>query len=373
MIYLDNAATSFIKPQSVYKAVLRAMNELSSPGRGGYETAMKAAETAYLCREAAAALFNVPGPENVVITFNATHGLNIAIRSIASRGGRVVVSGFEHNSVMRPLHDIGTRTVVASSQPFDEKEALNAFYKNLTPDTELAVVNHVSNAFGCIQPVYEIAEMCRYRRIPLIIDAAQSAGIINVNFELLGASYIAMPGHKGLYGPQGTGLLLCGELPRIFMAGGTGSSSMLLSMPDMLPDRAEAGTHNMPGIAGLLEGIKFVSSRGTDSILRHERELISLLSRELSRHRNVELYTPTKGSGTGILSFIIKGIEPEITAERLAKYDIAVRAGLHCAPEAHRSAGTLQTGTVRVSVSVFTTRRDIKELVHAISRIAGET
>ncbi len=370
MVYLDNAATSFVKPQSVYYAVSRAMFELSSPGRGGYETAMRAAETAFLCREAAAALFNVPGPENVVITFNATHGLNIAIRSLASRGGRVVVSGFEHNSVMRPLNDIGARTFVAAAQPFDENSTLNAFHKKLTPDTELAVVNHVSNVFGCIQPVYEIAEMCRKRHIPLIIDASQSAGVLSVDFMQLGAAFVAMPGHKGLFGPQGTGLLLCGEMPRTFMAGGTGSSSILHSMPDVLPDRAEAGTHNMPGIAGLLAGIKFVSSRGTDIILKHERELIALLSQELNRIEKVKTYMPPVYNGTGVLSFNINDIAPEAAARSLSELGIAVRAGLHCAPLAHKSAGTLETGTIRSSVSVLNTRRDIKALVRAVIRIA---
>ena len=367
MIYLDNAATTFIKPQGVYAAVSHAMRELASPGRGGHEAAMKAAEISYRCREKAAQLFNVPEPENVVFTFNATHALNTAIRSLASGGGRVVVSGYEHNSVMRPLYDVGAKTVIARSELFDEKGTLEAFYRSITNDTELVVVNHVSNVFGFILPVYEISEMCRKKGVPLIVDASQSAGVLPVDFKRLGARFVAMPGHKGLYGPQGTGLLLCGEVPRIFMSGGTGSASLLPSMPDTLPDRAEAGTHNMPGIAGLLEGMEFVLSKGTDAILRHERALVSETVSGLSRIPGVRLYA--SGKGAGVLSFNISGMDPEETARKLDERGIAVRAGLHCSPEAHRSAGTLRTGTVRASVSAFTARKDTRALIRAVSEI----
>ncbi|NLA86475.1 MAG: aminotransferase class V-fold PLP-dependent enzyme, partial [Clostridiales bacterium] len=207
MIYLDNAATTLIKPTGVSKSAAWAFGHLSSPGRGGHKAAMDAAQTAYECRLAAAKLFRVKNPENIVFTFNATHALNIAIKSLVRRGEKAVVSGYEHNAVTRPLHALGARVSVASSELFEPEMALLAFERRLTDDTALVVCNHVSNVFGYILPVERIMEACREKRIPFILDASQSAGVIDIDFEKLGADFICMPGHKGLYGPQGISLL----------------------------------------------------------------------------------------------------------------------------------------------------------------------
>ena len=248
MIYLDNAATSLIKPVGVENAVVNAMRSMASPGRGAHAPAMRAAETVFECREAAARLFKVADAENVVFTMNATHALNIAIRSVVKPGSRVLVSGFEHNSVTRPLRMLTDDITVAGSRLFDEENTLSEFDVKLRR-ADAVVCTHVSNAFGYIQPVYEIAALCRRAGVPLIVDASQSAGVLDVDFARLGAAFVAMPGHKGLFGPQGTGILLCGADALPLMSGGSGSDSISQTMPDYLPDRLEAGTLNVPGYA----------------------------------------------------------------------------------------------------------------------------
>lgn len=372
MIYLDSAATTLHKPPAVARATAWAVGHLASPGRGGHPPAMMAAEAAFACRQAAAELFGVSDPERVVFTSNATHGLNIAIRSLVRPGDRVVISGWEHNAVTRPLHGIGAEVVVARGPLFDRAGQLAAFEDALEGGTRAVICNHVSNVFGFILPVEELADLCRGRGIPLILDASQSAGCLPVRQDRLGAEYIAMPGHKGLYGPQGTGLLLCGGHPEPLLEGGTGSASALQSMPDFLPDRLEAGTHNMPGIAGLLAGLRYVRTRGTQAILRRERGLIQGAARALARLPGVQVFSAADPAAqAGVLSFRLEGRDCEAVGEVLGSRGIAVRAGLHCAPAAHQSAGTLETGTIRVSVSDFNTPSDIDKLVRAVSGLTG--
>ena len=370
MIYLDSAATTFQKPPSVSRAVQNAMRTMSSPGRGGYALAQRAEETAFRCRSLAAELFGVPSPEQIVFTFNATHGLNIAIKSLVPEGGRVLVSGYEHNAVTRPLHALGARVRVAASPLFDRTAALRAFENALSPELDAVVCTQISNAFGFILPVEEIAALCRAEGVPLIIDAAQSAGILPIDLAALGAAFIAMPGHKGLYGPQGTGLLLCAHYAKPLIEGGTGSASLEQTMPEFLPDRLEAGTHNMPGIAGLEAGLRFVRQR-RERIERHERALIAHVSEWLRAMDGVTVYAAREPSAQiGVLSFNVDGREPEETAAALALHGFALRGGLHCAPYAHRTAGTLPNGTVRLSVSAFTSPAEIDAFVRALRSIA---
>lgn len=373
MIYLDNAATTLIKPPGVLRNVTWAFGHLSSPGRGGHKAAMDAAQTAYECRMAASRFFNVKNPENIIFTFNATHALNIAIKSLARRGEKVVISGYEHNSVTRPLHSIGAMVSVAGSELFEPEMALMAFEKRLSDDTALVVCNHISNVFGYILPVERMIAECRERKIPFILDASQSSGHMEIDFEKLGADFVCMPGHKGLYGPQGTGLLLCARTPDALLQGGTGSHSLSPEMPQYLPDRLEAGTHNMPGISGLMAGLEFVMKKGVRNILAHERELIDFAAGELIKIDGVRVFRSDYGyCQSGVLSFIIDGIPCETVGNALASRDIAVRAGLHCAPLAHKTAGTIATGTVRVSVSYFNDKRDISALVSAVKSISRD-
>ncbi|MDD3165077.1 MAG: aminotransferase class V-fold PLP-dependent enzyme [Oscillospiraceae bacterium] len=355
MIYLDSSATTLQKPKSVLHAVRNAMQTMASPGRGGYAAAMAAGEAVFACRTAAAALFSAE-PEQVVFTTNATHALNIALHALVSPGARVVCSGFEHNAVMRPLTLLGANVVIAGRKLFDPADTLRAFDEAITTETAAVVCTHVSNVFGYILPVRGIAAICKARGVPFVLDASQSAGCLPVSLQSLGAAYIAMPGHKGLYGPQGTGILLCGEpMPTPLMAGGTGSQSALLTMPDFLPDRLEAGTHNVPGICGLTAGIRFVLEYGEDAILHHEKMVMEHLIAPLRAVPEIQLFTARSDCQTGVLSLIVKNMDCEDVAEKLAKRGVAVRAGLHCAPIAHESAGTLEPGTVRLSVSVFNT------------------
>lgn len=371
MIYLDSAATTLQKPPAVLRAASYAMAHMASPGRGGHKPAMLAADTAFACREAAAGLFHVDSPENVVLTFNATHGLNIAIKSLVKPGDTVLISGYEHNAVTRPLHALGAKVQVASGPLFDSAALLSAFERLLTDEVTCVVCNHVSNVFGYILPVERIAALCRTRGVPFILDASQSAGCLPVLQQELGAAFIAMPGHKGLYGPQGTGLLLCNAETRPLLDGGTGSLSAEQDMPSFLPDRLEAGTHNIPGIAGLLEGLRYVLSRGTADILAHERDLTRQAVQGLSALPGVTVYAaadPAKQAG--VLSFNMDGIDCEVVGEALGEQEIAVRAGLHCAPIAHQSAGTFGTGTVRASFSHFNTREEVCRFVKTMARLS---
>jgi len=259
MIYLDSAATTLEKPESVPRAVFHAMGQMASPGRGGHRASERAAEMMFRCREVAADLFHVPNPEQVVFTANATHGLNLAIHALAKPGGVVLISGYEHNAVTRPLFGRGDLTVkIAAGTLFDPDDVLKAFEREMTDEVDFVICNHVSNVFGFVQPIERIAQVCRRRGKPLIVDASQSAGTLCVDLDGWGAAFVAMPGHKGLYGPQGTGLLLCSADTSPLLYGGTGSRSAEQDMPDFLPDRLEAGTPNVCGIAGLLAGMQYV-------------------------------------------------------------------------------------------------------------------
>ncbi len=343
MIYLDFGATSFHKPRQVVEAAAWAMKHCANPGRGGYGASRRAAETVYQCRERASRLFEC-GPEQVVFTSNCTHGLNIAIRSLVKPGMKVAVSGFEHNAVTRPLQGLGAELLVSGRKLFDWEDTLSRFEENLR-FAQAAVFTHVSNVFGYILPVEAMAALCRDKGIPFIIDAAQSAGSIPVSLKKLGADFIAMPGHKGLLGPQGTGLLLCGREGEPLLMGGTGSDSIRQDMPEYLPERLEAGTLNVPGIGGLSAALAFLEREGIERIGRREHLQAAYCAAGLEK-LGYQVFAGPHQAGT--VSFLPE-TDCETFAETLGNLGIAVRAGLHCAPLAHESAGTLKTGTVRVS------------------------
>ena len=344
MIYLDNGATSYPKLPQVKRAVVQAMNHCANPGRGGHRPAMAAAKILYTCRETAAEFFDC-SPEQVVFTANCTQGLNIAIHALVKPGSRVVISGFEHNAVVRPLYALRAQTVVAGRRLFDRGNTLEEFEKALRSGVSAAVFTHCSNVFGYILPVEELAALCRRYGVPFVIDAAQSAGVLPVKLRQLGADFIAMPGHKGLLGPMGTGLLLCSREGQPLMQGGTGSDSKNPEMPAFLPDRFEPGTANVAGIAGLRAGLQWVQKTGIDTIFRRETKAARYCVEKLKK-LGYQVFSGENQSGT--VSFVGKTDCEEI-GEMLAKGSVAVRAGLHCAPLAHQSAGTLGTGTVRVS------------------------
>lgn len=347
MIYLDNGATSMPKPPQVVRAMAKAVALCGNPGRGGHDAACWAARTVYRCRERAARMFHCQ-PEQVVFTANCTQGLNMAIRTLVAPGSRVVVSGFEHNAVTRPLHGLGAKLTVAGRKLFDWDAMLEEFEEALRSGADAAVFTHVSNVFGYILPVEDMALLCRRYDVPFILDAAQSAGTLPVILRELGADFIAMPGHKGLLGPQGTGLLLCARQPTPLLYGGTGTESRLQTMPDHLPEGAEAGTLNVPGIAGLDAGIAWLEGQGIENVARREHRQAHRCAEKL-HCMGLEVFRGEHQAGT--VSFVSPG-DCEELAQELAKAGFAVRAGLHCAPLAHESAGTLDTGTVRASFGI---------------------
>ena len=364
MIYLDYGATSFHKPPAVYRAAEKAMRTCANPGRGGYAAAMEAAKTVFDCRVAAAELFSCQ-PAQVVLTTSCTHGLNIAIRSLVKPGDTVVVTGFEHNAVTRPLYALGANLRVAGRKLFDWNDTLEEFEKALK-GADAAVFTHVSNVFGYILPVGEMAALCRRRGVPFILDAAQSAGTLPIDFSSLGAAFVAMPGHKGLLGLPGTGILLCGQRGEPLLYGGTGTQSVLQEMPDELPERLEAGTLNVPGYAALTQGLKYLKRVGTDFVFRQEQQTLQHCVRGLVQ-QGFRVFAGVHQAAT--VSFL-PGQDCEEAAEVLARQGIAVRAGLHCAPLAHESAGTLETGTVRVSLGFDTTKAQIDAFLRAAAKLS---
>lgn len=364
MIYLDNGATSFFKPPAVRAAVLSAMEHCANPGRGGYPAAMAAAETVYRCRESAAKLFDCQ-PEQVVFTANCTHGLNIAIRTLVRPGDSVVVSGFEHNAVTRPLHALGAEVIVAGRRLFDWEDTLICWEEALRQRPKAAICTHVSNVFGYILPIEQIAALCLQYGVPLIVDAAQSAGALPVSLKKWNADFIAMPGHKGLLGPQGTGLLLCGRDPAPLLFGGTGSNSREQKMPEFLPDRLEAGTLNVPGIAGLDAGLCYVNQIGISEIFRREH---TQLLRCVHGLKNLGYQVFSGEHQAATVSFLPEE-DCEVFAEKLGHWGVAVRAGLHCAPLAHQSAGTLDSGTLRVSFGHDTTAAETGRFLRILQRL----
>lgn len=359
MIYLDNAATTFQKPPEVYNAVLDAMRRCANPGRGGYSAARLAEQTVFQTRSLAAAMFDCAA-EQVCFTANATEGLNVAIRSLVREGDRVVISGLEHNAVTRVLHALRAKVVPVRAPLFSEQSWIEGFADALREPTAAVVCLQVSNVFGSILPIDEISALCQEREVPLIVDASQSAGTVPVSLKRWRAAYIAMPGHKGLYGPQGTGLLICGRMPDPLRYGGTGSLSASAEMPDFLPDRLESGTQNVPGIAGLGAGLRYLQRQKPGAVLHRQQKLIRIAGNGL-QELGVKVFYGR--SQAGVLSFLLPGLDPEDACEAYAASGVALRAGLHCAPLAHETAGTFPAGTLRLSVSSFTGSEDLERFL----------
>lgn len=361
MIYLDHGATSMGKPPVVAEAVRRALRTCGNPGRGGHAAAMEAAEVVYCTRQKAAEFFSC-SPEQVVFTSSCTHGLNIAIRSLIQPGDPVVISGFEHNAVTRPLTALGAQLQVAGRKLFDQADTLSRFEAALKKGAKAAVFTHVSNVFGYVLPVEAMAHLCKAYGVPFLLDAAQSAGMLPVSLQRLGAAFIAIPGHKGLLGPQGTGLLLCGAEPKPLLYGGTGSNSLLQTMPVELPEALEVGTLNVPGIAGLGAGLGWLQGQDLRRIAALQKREAHRCARGLDA-LGYRVFYGAPQSGT--VSFVPQGDCEELAAF-LNGRGIAVRAGLHCAPLAHESAGTLETGTVRISFGHAPDPRHTDQLLRAL-------
>lgn len=370
MIYLDQAATSLQKPPAVIASMEEAMRTCAGYGRSGHRAAVRAGEMVYACRETAAKLFSMRDPSRVIFTMNATHALNLAIHGLCHNTTKVVVSGYEHNSVLRPLHDLGCPVHRIESRLFDCDDFLCKAEQAIRQGAELFIINHVSNVFGSIVPLKALDALLQRYGIPMIVDASQSAGVLELSF-LPSVIAICMPGHKGLLGPQGTGLLLLAPdtNPRPLLQGGTGSVSEDLAQPAFFPDRLESGTPNIPGIVGLDAAMRFVLAMGTEEIRRREENLRQELVRGLGTIPRLEVFASAHDQ-SAVVSARIPKIPSECIAQALAERDICVRAGLHCAPCAHRTAGTEQTGTVRFSLGIYNTVEELQETVSCLREIA---
>lgn len=376
MIYLDNAATSFPKPEPVYAAMDSfARTSAGNPGRSGHRLAVVAQTVVEDARRELAMLLKAPDPSRMVLAFNATDAINIALKGVLRPGDHVIATSMEHNAVVRPLARLAQDRVETTwvrcnlrglVDPADVAAAV-------TSRTRLVVVNHASNVSGGIQPVAEIGAVARSYGLLFLVDAAQTAGCIPLAVEALGVDLLAFAGHKGLFGPPGTGGLYVGERAelRSLREGGTGSASESTEHPSELPARLEAGTHNSVGLAGLAAGVRFIRETGLETIRAHEQTLTQMLWDGLAEIPGVRLYGPPDArQRTSVVSFNLDGHEPvEVAAVLDSVFDIAVRPGLHCAPLAHKTLGTFPHGTVRISPGYLNTEADIHAAIQAVASI----
>ncbi len=376
MIYLDNAATSYPKPQNVRKIFCASIEKYAfNSGRGAYAAAVRTSEAIYDVRMACSRFFGAKRPENVIFTPGCTWGLNTVIKGLVQPGSHVVISSLEHNAVARPVRKLCERNgVQASIAEYDEdpQKTVQNFENCIRKNTRLIVCTHASNVFGMVMPIQELAQMAAGHGIPFAADCAQTAGVMEVKMYP-GLSALCAPCHKGLLGAPGAGILLLSDsapLPDTLVEGGTGSLSAELRMPPDLPERFEAGTLNNCAILSAGAGIRYIEKRTPQAIYAHETALCEMLFEELSKAGAV-LYTPRPQSGKSapILSLNWKDYPSEKTAALLSEKGIAVRAGLHCAPIAHRFMGTLKRGTVRLSPGCFTQMKECEYFINTLKKL----
>lgn len=371
MVNFDNAATTFPKPVAVKKAVAEALEKYGgNPGRSGHRLSMETASAVFHARNECAAFFGAE-PENTIFTLNCTHALNLAIKGVMSDGGHIVTSDMEHNSVIRPINALkGCRMSIAHIYDDDDK-TFAAFDELVTPETRAVVCTSASNVTGKIPPFKRIAKMCQRKGVCFILDGAQGCGVIPIEIGN-GINFICTAGHKGLYGPAGTGLLITdGKYPlSTIIEGGTGSDSLLYEQPAFLPDRLEAGTINTVGIIGLGRGVAFVREKGIENIVSFEDGLCRMFTDGLGRMNNVRVYRSNIGNYVSVVSFNIYGKTPNEVASELSEEGFCLRGGLHCAGIAHRTLGTAPDGTVRFAPSVFNNAGQTAALIAAIKKIS---
>ncbi|MEJ2470143.1 MAG: aminotransferase class V-fold PLP-dependent enzyme [Desulfuromonadales bacterium] len=377
-IYLDNAATSFPKPEPVIEAVVDHLRQsAANPGRGGHQLALRAGRLVMECRESLAAFFGIDDASRIAFTANATEAINLGLFGLLQPGDRVVTTSMEHNAVVRPLRALSDQgvevvRVMADARGFVDPRTL---YQTCGQDTRLLIMTHCSNVTGTLQAIEEIGPWCRERRIVFMVDAAQSAGLFPIDVEQMAIDLLAVPGHKGLLGPAGTGFLYVHpDLDlRPLLYGGTGNLSQSQQQPAEMPERLESGTLNTVGLAGLNAGLQFLQATGLDTIRRHEQKLLAMLMDGLHSLSAVTVHGPPQADQHGgALSFSVKNLDPAMLGFRLDhEYGICCRVGLHCAPEAHGTIGTLAEGTVRLSPGYFNTSAEIEGTLTAIETIVA--
>lgn len=379
MIYLDNAATTFPKPESVYEKFNQAMSEYgANPGRSGHKMALEASRDIFHAREELAGLINIDNPLDIIFTFNCTLALNYAIQGVLKEGDHAITTSMEHNSVLRPLHHLSQRGVEVSIVRANERGEINPndIKKEIKENTKLIIMTHISNLTGNIMPVRDVGRIAKERNIIFLVDSAQSIGVYDIDIKDMNIDLLAFPGHKSLLAPQGTGGLYISdeiELDTIIQ-GGTGSFSHQVEQPILLPDRYESGTLNAPGLSALGSGVRFIKEQGIDKIRKHEEDLAFRFIDGISRIDNVKIYgTCERGLHAPVVAFNIIDKDSSEVAEILdEKYNIATRPGLHCAPLAHSTIGTDREGAVRASFGFFNTNEEVDIAIDAIERIAKD-
>lgn len=376
MIYFDNAATTFPKPKEVCDEVLKCMTSYAAnPGRGSHDMALRAELKILETRQLLAAMFNIDEPFSIAFTSNATQGLNLAIMNLLRKGDHVITTVIEHNSVLRPINHKKNQGVQVTFLKVDKNGYIDVeeLKKSIRKNTKCIIINHASNVLGTVQDIDSIGKVAKEKGIIFMVDASQSAGTIKIDVKKSNIDILVFPGHKGLLGPQGIGGIYINSNIQILNGtniGGTGSNSHLLDQPDFMPDKFESGTLNMPGIAGLNEGIKFINKIGIDNISKKEKEIVDFLIKELSKKKYVKIYAKHGNKlRSAVLSINIEGIDSSEIGERLNGMEIAVRTGYHCAPLIHEYIDTSLKGTVRLSPGYFNTIEEAEKVIDALIKI----
>lgn len=377
MIYLDNGATSFPKPLSVRQNVDISLKKFSAnPGRSGHSLSLRAAKEIFECRKRLKELFNVNSEEEIIFTENCTMALNTVIFGLLSEGDHVLISSMEHNSVTRPLESLKDKGVTYSTfdYSYDDNETVDNVRNLIKPETKLVICTHASNVFGFRFPIERICALCHAYGILFCVDSAQSAGVFDIDVGTNQYDFVCMSGHKSLYGPMGTGVLILNNRNlKPLLYGGTGTESVKKSQPEGLPEKFESGTQNMNGISGLKAGVDFVKNRGIKNIYNHEYKLAKCLFNGLANNRKVITYNKSfdYGKVAPVVSFNIDGVYSEDLVAKLNKYGIMTRGGLHCSPLAHTTMNTIENGTVRVVPGAFNTINDINYLLNVIRKLTN--
>ncbi|MEX2461528.1 MAG: aminotransferase class V-fold PLP-dependent enzyme [Paenibacillaceae bacterium] len=375
--YFDYAASSWPKPPGVIEAMAKCLNEYgANPGRGSHQMAVKASRALFETRKNLAKLFNVPNPNDICYTMNTTEALNLAIKGLLKTGDHVITTSVEHNSVRRPLEylrrtkNIEITYIQADQQGYIYPAEIRA---SIRSNTRLVICSHSSNLLGTVVPIVEIAEICKDSKVLLLVDAAQTAGTVPIDVQKMGIDILAFPGHKGLLGPQGTGGLYIHPMVDLepLLHGGTGSQSEAIEQPSVRPDRYEAGTQNTVGVVGLNEGVKCILQQTVETIHSKEWMLTQRLMEGIQGIKGIQILGPKIGEDkTGIVSFVMQQVDASELAFILDQsFQIAVRAGFHCTPLGHQTAGTTETGAVRASVGFYTTEEEVEHFIHAIKEI----
>ena len=378
-VYLDNSSTTFPKPKQVIDGIYNYMlNVGGNAGRGNYANSLQSNRFLYEAREIVSDFFCFSSPRNVIFTNNVTTSLNMLIKGLLKPGDHVVTSSMEHNSVLRPLISckellgVNLDIIDADSSGFIN---VSDFESKITPDTKLVILTQASNVTGSIQNISEVGKICREKDVFFIVDSSQGAGVLDINMNSINANAIAFTGHKSLLGPQGIGGFIIDDKLNnnctSILHGGTGSLSYSLDQPDFLPDKFECGTHNMPGIVGLSESIKFITSTGIRTIYEHNHDLMNYLLNGLLNINDLVVYGDTTGKNiTTCVSINMKSLDSSELGYLLEEEGIKTRCGLHCAPLAHKTIGTYPNGTVRLSISYFNTKSEIDYTLTTLNKIS---